>query len=101
MDNKILDIKYLQDLYFDQSKILFDHQISSFHQFIDEIIYNELKNEDNIFYENVDTKSGIIYKYGFEFPMELTLISGDDEKESMEVGIIKYDSETGYMDVVK
>ena len=65
--DKTLDIKYLQDLYFDQSKILFDHQISSFHQFVDEIIYNELKNEDNIFYENVDTKSGIIYKYGFEF----------------------------------
>ena len=33
--------------------------------------------------------------------MELTLINGDDEKESIEVGVIKYDSETGYMDVVK
>ena len=65
--DKTLDIKYLQDLYFDQSKILFDHQLSSFHQFVDEIIYDELKNEDNIFYENVDTKSGNIYKYGFEF----------------------------------
>jgi DNA-directed RNA polymerase II subunit RPB2 len=65
--DKTLDIKYLQDLYFDQSKILFDHQLSSFHQFVDEIIYDELKNEDNIFYENVDIKTGNIYKYGFDF----------------------------------
>lgn len=65
--DKTLDIKYLQDLYFDQPKILFDHQISSFHQFVDEIIYDELKNEDNIFYENVDSKTGVIYKYGFKF----------------------------------
>lgn len=65
--DKTLDIKYLQDLYFDQSKILFDHQLSSFHQFVDEIVYDELKNEDNIFYENVDSKTGVIYKYGFEF----------------------------------
>lgn len=65
--DKTLDIKYLQDLYFDQSKILFDHQLSSFHQFVDEIIYEELKNEDNIFYENVDKDKQLIYKYGFKF----------------------------------
>ena len=47
--------------------ILFDHQISSFHQFVDEIIYDELKNEDNIFYENVDKEKQFIYKYGFKF----------------------------------
>ena len=69
--DKTLDIKYLQDLYFDQSKILFDHQLSSFHQFVDEIIYDELKNEDNIFYENVDIKTGNIYKYGFDFDLSL------------------------------
>ena len=53
-------------LIFDQPNILFDHQISSFHQFVDEIIYDELKNEDNIFYENVDKEKQIIYKYGFK-----------------------------------
>jgi DNA-directed RNA polymerase II subunit RPB2 len=66
MDNT-LDIKYLQDLYFAQPNILFDHQISSFHQFVDEIIYSELKNDDNIFYENVDREKQMIYKYGFKF----------------------------------
>merc|ERR1711871_1091391 len=65
MDKKGLDIKYLQDLYFDQPNILFDHQLSSYHRFVDEIIYDELKHDDNIFYENVGKE--YIYKYGFKF----------------------------------
>ena len=60
-----IDIKYIQDLYFDQPNILFNHQFNSFHQFVDKIIYEELKNNENIFYENIGNE--YIYKYGFRF----------------------------------
>lgn len=55
----------LKDLYFKQPQILFDHLFRSYHQFVDEIIFNSLVNEPNYFYENITPE--IIYRYGFKF----------------------------------
>ena len=55
----------LKDLYFRQPQILYSHLFNSFHQFIDEIIYDSLVNQPNYFYENVT--ENIIYRYGFNF----------------------------------
>jgi DNA-directed RNA polymerase II subunit RPB2 len=65
MATKNLDIKSIQDLYFNMPQVLFRHQFESFNQFIDEIIYNELKNGENIFYESSGEE--YIYRYGFKF----------------------------------
>ena len=82
MANEKLDTKCLQDLYFDSSDILLKHQYDSFHQFIDEIIYNELKNNDNIFYESVGKE--YIYRYGFYFEnISLKPPIFDNEEEIM------------------
>jgi hypothetical protein len=45
-------------------------------------------------------ESGTVFgsKYGYEFPMKVTLIKGDENSPSKEVATIKYDPFSGYMD---
>lgn len=59
------DLEKVIDLYFKEQYAIYKNRYKSFHQFIDEIIYKELKNNSNIIHENF-TKDKI-YRYKFVF----------------------------------
>ena len=59
------DILPLQDLFFNERHALYLLQHNSYHQFIEETIYRELKENPNIFYELATPNK--IYKYRFIF----------------------------------
>ena len=57
------DINKVEELYFKQPKILYQHLFGSMHQLVEEIIPFILSNDVNYFYENVDKHK--IYMHGF------------------------------------
>lgn len=58
-------IDKLMELYFKQSKILYTHLFTSYHQLIEEIIPFTLEDDVHIFYEHIVDNN--IYLYGFKF----------------------------------
>ena len=60
------DLLQLKNFIFKKKSSLYDLQYDSFHQFMEELIYNELKTK-NIFYETNSNDNKFIYKYGFKF----------------------------------
>ena len=65
MDIKQKDILKLQDLFFNEKYKLYKYLYNSFNDFIENIIYNQLANNPNVFFEtNKDNKN---YKYRFIF----------------------------------
>lgn len=65
MDITDKDILKLIDLYFREKNILYRHLYDSYHQFVDELIPNELTNYDNVFHESITADK--IYRYKFIF----------------------------------
>ena len=59
------DITHLIDLHFNDRYALYKLQYDSFHQFIDETVFRELKENTNVFYERADKDK--IYKYRFVY----------------------------------
>jgi len=60
------DLLKLKDFMFEGYNCLYELQYDSYHQFMDESIYNELKIK-NVFYETSSLDNLYVYKYGFFF----------------------------------
>ena len=74
------DINKVEELYFKQPKILYQHLFGSMHQLVEEIIPFILSNDVNYFYENVDKHK--IYMHGFRIDnIRLKPVTYENENE--------------------
>jgi DNA-directed RNA polymerase II subunit RPB2 len=74
------DINKVEELYFKQPKILYQHLFGSMHQLVEEIIPYILSNDINYFYENVDKHE--IYMHGFRIDnIRLKPVTYENENE--------------------
>lgn len=60
------DLLKFKNFIFENKNYLYELQFNSYHQFMEELIYNEITTK-NIFYETHSSDNKYIYKYGFNF----------------------------------